>query len=62
VGKNRDKLKVNTLKTCSVEECIAVTKEEMEKPSDVLVSEALGNFFVHADASVGLNMGELEDA
>lgn len=45
-----------------VDECIAMTKEEFERPSDVLVSEKLGRFFVHADASVGPSMGELRDA
>lgn len=44
-----------------VDECIATTKEEFERPSDVLVSETLGPFFVHADASIGPSMGELRD-
>lgn len=44
-----------------VDECIAVTKEEFERPSSVLVSEKLGAFFVHADASTGPSMGELRD-
>lgn len=44
-----------------VDECIAVTKEEFERPSDVLISDSLGPFFVHADASAGSSMGELRD-
>lgn len=45
-----------------VDECIAVTKEEFERLSKVLINATLGPFFVHADASAGPSMGELRDS
>ena len=45
-----------------VDECIAVVKEEFERPSEILVSDKLGAFFVHADAMVGFDMANLVDA
>lgn len=43
-----------------VDECIAVAKEEMERPSTVLVN-SLGPFQVMADAQVGDRLSEMED-
>ena len=43
-----------------VDECIAVTKEEFEKPSEVLVN-SLGPFWCPTDAKVGDSLVEMED-
>lgn len=39
-----------------VDECIAVVKEELERPSEILVSEKMGAFQCGASVSVGLDM------
>ena len=43
-----------------VSECIAVTKEEFEKPSEVLIN-SLGAFHCPADSKIGDSLVEMED-
>jgi hypothetical protein len=43
-----------------VDECVAVTIEEFEKPSEVLIN-SLGAFWCNADAKVGPSLVELKD-
>lgn len=43
-----------------IDECIAVTREEFEKPSDILIN-SLGAFWCSADAQVGPSLAEVHD-